>query len=35
MDQVRKDIKLSTGRVVKHLRMDNGAQLATPTPGNY
>ena len=32
---LRNDIKLSTGRVVKHTRMDNGAQLATPTPGNY
>ena len=35
MDQVREDIKLSTGRVVKHSKMDNGAQLATPTPGSY
>jgi hypothetical protein len=32
---LRNDIKLSTGRVVKHSIMDNGAQLATPTPGCY
>jgi len=35
MDQVRADIKLSTGRIVKHERLENGAQLATPTPGSY
>ena len=35
MDQVRADIKLSTGRIVKHTRQENGSQLATPTPGCY
>ena len=34
-DKTRNDIKLSTGRIVKHKRLENGSQLATPTPGNY
>jgi len=32
---LRNDITLSTGRIVKHTLMKNGAQLATPTPGSY
>ena len=31
---LRNDITLSTGRIVKHTLMENGAQLATPTSGN-
>jgi hypothetical protein len=28
-------VKLATGRVVVHTREPNGAQRATPTPGDY
>jgi len=31
---IRKDIKLSTGRIIRHTREANGAQRATPTSGN-
>jgi len=32
---LRNDITLSTGRIVKHSLLENGSQLATPTPGSY
>ena len=31
--KLRENIPLSTGRIVIHTHMSNGAQLATPTPG--
>lgn len=33
-NEVRQDIKLSTGRIIRHTRMPNGAQDATPTTGD-
>ena len=33
--ELRKDIALSSGRLIAHTRENNGAQLATPTTGSY
>ena len=32
---LRKDIQLSSGRVIRHTLEPNGSQLATPTTGYY
>jgi hypothetical protein len=32
---LRKDIQLSSGRVIRHTLESNGSQLATPTTGYY
>lgn len=31
--KVHADVTLSSGRVIRHERMENGAQMATPTTG--
>lgn len=31
--KVHPDVALSSGRVIAHERMENGAQMATPTTG--
>lgn len=33
-ENVMPDIELSSGRVIRHTRMENGAQAATPTTGS-
>ena len=32
-ENVHADVTLSSGRVIRHERMENGAQMATPTTG--
>jgi hypothetical protein len=33
MQNVHENVTLSSGRVIAHERMENGAQMATPTTG--
>lgn len=33
LQTVRDDVQLSSGRIIRHVKMENGAQMATPTTG--